>query len=90
MRKSISASPVITENKTAERDGKPVIEVDPKKCIGCGAWLFRFEKGSKISILLAPTFAANYPKECKQIQGDLKRLGVNRIISVSFGADITT
>nr|MBP3599297.1 4Fe-4S dicluster domain-containing protein [Eubacterium sp.] len=48
------------------------------------------EKGEKISILLAPAFAANYPDEYKRILGGLKKLGVNRIISVSFGADITT
>ena len=41
-------------------------------------------------MLIAPAFAANYPKEYKQILGGLKKLGVNRIISVSFGADITT
>lgn len=46
--------------------------------------------GKKISVLWAPAFAANYPYEYKQILGGLKKLGVNRIISVSFGADITT
>ena len=48
------------------------------------------KRGEKISILLAPAFAANYPREYKNILGGLKKLGVNRIISVSFGADITT
>lgn len=47
-------------------------------------------RGEKISVLWAPAFAANYPNEYKQILGGLKKLGVNRIISVSFGADITT
>jgi methyl-accepting chemotaxis protein/NAD-dependent dihydropyrimidine dehydrogenase PreA subunit len=47
-------------------------------------------KGENISVLWAPAFAANYPNEYKQILGGLKKLGVNRIISVSFGADITT
>lgn len=46
--------------------------------------------GEKISLLIAPAFAANYPREYKQILGGLKKLGVNRLISVSFGADITT
>lgn len=46
--------------------------------------------GKKISILLAPAFKANYPKEYESVLGGLKTLGVNRIISVSFGADITT
>lgn len=46
--------------------------------------------GEKISILWAPAFAANYPGQYQRILGGLKRLGANRIISVSFGADITT
>ena len=40
--------------------------------------------------MIAPAFIANYPKEYKKILGYLKSKGVNRIISVSFGADITT
>lgn len=48
------------------------------------------KKGQKISILLAPAFKANYPKEYEKVLGALKGLGVNRIISISFGADITT
>ena len=48
------------------------------------------KKGEKISILLAPAFKANYPNEYEKILGGLKKCGVNRIISISFGADITT
>ncbi|MCM1499937.1 MAG: HD domain-containing protein [Clostridium sp.] len=48
------------------------------------------ERGEQISVLLAPSFQANYPEEYASILGGLKDLGVNRIISVSFGADITT
>lgn len=48
------------------------------------------KKGIKISILLAPAFKANYPSEYGKILGGLKKCGVNRIISTSFGADITT
>ena len=48
------------------------------------------KKGEKISLLLAPAFLANYPKEYASVLGGLKNLGVNRIISISFGADITT
>lgn len=48
------------------------------------------KRGEKISILLAPAFIANYPKEYGHILGYLKNLGVNHIVSVSFGADITT
>ena len=47
-------------------------------------------KGEKISILLAPAFIANYPTEYERMLGALKSKGVNRIISISFGADITT
>lgn len=48
------------------------------------------KKGERISLLLAPAFLANYPREYESVLGGLKELGVNRIISVSFGADITT
>lgn len=41
-------------------------------------------------MLWAPAFAANYPNEYKKILGGMKKKGANRIISVSFGADITT
>lgn len=47
-------------------------------------------RGEKISLLVAPAFKANYPREYESVLGGLKKLGVNRIISVSFGADITT
>ncbi|MCH5271999.1 MAG: 4Fe-4S binding protein [Lachnospiraceae bacterium] len=48
------------------------------------------KRGEKISLLLAPAFKANYPNEYGSVLGGLKAMGVNRIISVSFGADITT
>lgn len=48
------------------------------------------KKGEKISLLLAPAFKANYPSEYESVLGGLKQMGANRIISVSFGADITT
>ncbi len=48
------------------------------------------KKGVKISLLLAPAFKANYPEQYQSILGGLKKAGVNRIFSVSFGADITT
>lgn len=48
------------------------------------------KRGEKISLLLAPAFLANYPSEYESVLGGLKQLGVNRIISISFGADITT
>ncbi len=46
--------------------------------------------GKKISVIIAPAFIANYPKEYKRVLGYLKAKGVNHIYSVSFGADITT
>lgn len=46
--------------------------------------------GKRISIILAPAFLANYPKEYGSVLGGLKKAGVNRIVSVSYGADITT
>ncbi len=48
------------------------------------------KRGEKISILVAPAFKANYPQEYEKVLGGLKRAGVNRIISISFGADICT
>lgn len=46
--------------------------------------------GTSISIVLAPAFLINYPKEYNKILGYLKQKGVQHIYSVSFGADITT
>lgn len=48
------------------------------------------KRGTKISVLLAPAFQANYPTQYESVLGGLKKAGVNHIISVSFGADITT
>lgn len=46
--------------------------------------------GKDISVIVAPAFLANYPREYKRILGYLKQKGVKHIYSVSFGADITT
>ncbi|MCR5001860.1 MAG: response regulator [Lachnospiraceae bacterium] len=48
------------------------------------------KRGDNISLLLAPAFRANYPDRYERVLGGLKAMGVNRILSVSFGADITT
>lgn len=48
------------------------------------------KRGEQISLLVAPAFKANYPKEYNDVLGGLKKAGINHIISVSFGADITT
>lgn len=91
-----------------DESGTSRINVDPNRCISCGACFDACEhgareyvddterffedlkKGEKISILIAPAFKADYPNEYEKALGGLKKLGVNRIISVSFGADITT
>jgi len=54
------------------------------------AFFEALKKGEKVSILIAPAFKADYPDKYESILGGLKKLGVNRMISVSFGADITT
>lgn len=46
--------------------------------------------GERISLLVAPAFFANYPEEYASILGGLKAKGIKHIISVGFGADITT
>lgn len=46
--------------------------------------------GKDVSLIVAPAFLANYPKEYKRVLGYLKQKGVKHIYSVSFGADITT
>ena len=48
------------------------------------------KKGVPITLLLAPSFLATYPDEYGSILGGLKELGVRRIVSVAFGADICT
>lgn len=48
------------------------------------------KRGEPISLLIAPAFLANYPTEYGAVLGGLKKLGVKRIISISFGADICT
>ncbi len=91
-----------------DESGNSRINVDPNRCISCGACFDACEhgareyvddterffedlkKGERISILIAPAFKADYPNEYEKALGGLKKLGVNRIISVSFGADITT
>ena len=92
----------------ADETGKSRINVDPNRCVACGAcfdacdhnaraWnddTQRFfndlARGEKISVLIAPAFKANYPEEYETVLGGLRKLGVNRFINVSFGADITT
>lgn len=53
-------------------------------------FLSALKSGSKISVIVAPAFIANYPKTYKRIFGYLRQCGVKNIYSVSYGADITT
>lgn len=46
--------------------------------------------GEPISLLIAPSFEARYPRSFSKILGGLKAKGVRRLIPVSFGADICT
>ena len=48
------------------------------------------KRGERISLLIAPAFLANYPREYGSVLGGLKKMGAGRIISISFGADICT
>lgn len=95
-------------NIAIEKGRGNVIDVDPARCIACGACLDACEhqareyvddvprffedlkNGVKISVIIAPAFLANYPGEYEKYLGMLKKLGVNRFVSVSFGADICT
>lgn len=54
------------------------------------AFLADLAAGVPISLLIAPSFRANYPDEYERVLGGLKALGVRHFINVSFGADITT
>lgn len=53
-------------------------------------FLEELKKGESISLLVAPAFIANYPGQYGKVLGYLKSLGAKHVISVSFGADITT
>ena len=56
----------------------------------CDKFFDDLSNGKQISVLIAPALFLNYPNEYKHIIGYLKSIGVNKIYSVSFGADITT
>ena len=92
----------------SDGSGHSRINVDPNRCVACGAcfdacehcareyaddteaFLADLAKGEQISLLIAPSFRANYPDEYERVLGGLKALGVNRMINVAFGADIST
>ena len=54
------------------------------------AFFNALKRGEKISLVIAPAFLANYPDLYGKVLSGLKNLGVNRFVSTSFGADITT
>ena len=92
----------------ADEMGRSRINVDPERCVACGAcfdacehgareyaddtdaFLADLAAGEQISLLIAPSFQANYPDEYERVIGGLKAMGVKHIINVAFGADITT
>ena len=102
--KCIRSCPVLTANVAGE--GKIAVdEAMCIQCGACfdnchhgardfeddtATFLADLKAGKKLSVIVAPAFIANYPKEYKKIYGYLKSLGVAHIYSVSFGADITT
>lgn len=102
--KCIRSCPVLTAN-VAEGDKININEEMCIQCGACFdncmheardfeddtvKFLNDLKSGKKLSVIVAPAFIANYPKEYKKIYGYLKSLGVAHIYSVSFGADITT
>lgn len=46
--------------------------------------------GRKMSVIVAPAFAINYPEKYKRVIGYLKSKGIQHVYGVGFGADITT
>ncbi len=54
------------------------------------AFFAALSRGERVSILIAPAFKANFAQSYQNVLGQLKGAGVNRILDVSFGADICT
>lgn len=103
--KCVRNCPVLTSNIATEVGKVMVSETDCIGCGACfdscthnardfiddtERFFADLKKGKKISVIIAPAFIANYPKEYKRILGYLKMQGVNHLYSVSYGADITT
>ena len=103
--KCVRECPVLTANVAAEAGRVTVNGDNCIECGACfdacphgardfdddTARFFRdLSAGKRISVIVAPAFLANYPKEYKKVLGYLKQCGVNHVYSVSFGADITT
>lgn len=103
--KCVRTCPVLTSNVATEVGKVTVSDTDCIACGACfdscahNARDFEddtehffddLKKGKKISVIIAPAFIANYPREYKKVLGYLKAQGVNHLYSVSYGADITT
>ncbi len=104
----ISACSCEGANIAVEHDGVNTIQVDPNRCVACGAcfdvcahdaraynddteaFFAALGRGEKVSVLVAPAFKANFAQNHQSVLGQLKGAGVNRILDVSFGADICT
>lgn len=54
------------------------------------AFMTDLQAGVPISVLVAPAFAAKYPRTYRRMLGSLRKRGVRRVIPVSLGADICT
>ncbi len=103
--KCVRTCPILTSNVATEVGKVTVSETDCIACGACfdscahnardflddtERFFADLKKGKRISVIIAPAFIANYPREYKKVLGYLKSLGVNHLYSVSFGADITT
>lgn len=103
--KCVRTCPVLTSNVATEVGKVTVSETDCIACGACfdscahnardfyddtEKFFDDLKHGKKLSVIIAPAFLANYPREYKKVLGYLKSLGVNHFYSVSFGADITT
>ena len=103
--KCVRTCPVLTSNMATEIGKVTVSDTDCIACGACfdscaheardfiddtEKFFSDLRKGKRISVIIAPAFLANYPKEYKKVLGYLKAQGVNHFYSVSFGADITT
>ena len=55
----------------------------------CEEFFLDLQQGKNFSVLVAPSFYANYPNEYNYVLGYLKSIGVKNFYSVSFGADIS-
>ncbi len=53
-------------------------------------FLTALDQGSKVSLLVAPSFFLDYPQKAEQILSTLQRRGAGPVYPVAFGGDIAT